>query len=577
MIKRKRPKLYPHVIPDIKEWPIYKLHQDRRNFIREIDEFTLERLLKKYGGRISDLIAKTIYLEQIRIKEEPWKVDPPDERQFWKKVQNRLVVKSLDREEEEARATNEMLLRRILHRYSEEIVGTFSIKTFRFARRFLTFFFKRLLNAAASRNFRRLYTSRHQLYERLVARGELDTVRSLINKGTVVVLPTHFSNLDSILVGYVMDEVLGLPSFSYGAGLNLYNTGYTAYFMNRLGAYRVDRRKKNPIYLEVLKSMSNLSLQRGTNSLFFPGGTRSRSGSLETHLKMGLLGTVVEAQRAMYESGKDQKIFIVPVVLGYHVVLEARYLIDQHLRRTGKERYFRQRDFGFSIRKILKFAWKVFSQPSEITLAFGKPLDVLGNFVDENGVSHDSKGQVVEVKDYFLSAEGVEADLQREAEYTKILADRVVERYFRENVVLSSHLVAFAAFNLLRIQNPSLDLYAVLRLPTDDHFFTREDMETAISHLQAELKQREERGEIRLAKQISWEPAELIRDGLKHLGVYHPAKVLKINKEGHFVSEDFHLLYFYHNRLDHYELEKVMQAPVPMVDPHWNNIDEIID
>ncbi|MCB0684019.1 MAG: hypothetical protein KDC32_24405, partial [Saprospiraceae bacterium] len=60
-------------------------------------------------------------------------------------------------------ATNEMLLRRILHRYSEEIVGTFSIKTFRFARRFLTFFFKRLLNAAASRNFRRLYTSRHQL------------------------------------------------------------------------------------------------------------------------------------------------------------------------------------------------------------------------------------------------------------------------------------------------------------------------------------------------------------------------------------------------------------------------------
>ncbi|MCB0619776.1 MAG: glycerol acyltransferase, partial [Saprospiraceae bacterium] len=80
MIKRKRPKLYPHVIPDIKEWPIYKLHQDRRNFIREIDEFTLERLLKKYGGRISDLIAKTIYLEQIRIKEEPWKVDPPDER-----------------------------------------------------------------------------------------------------------------------------------------------------------------------------------------------------------------------------------------------------------------------------------------------------------------------------------------------------------------------------------------------------------------------------------------------------------------------------------------------------------------
>src|SRR5690606_14935558 len=203
------------------------------------------------------------------------------------------------------------------HRYSEEIVGTFRIKTFIFSRKFLTVFFNRLLNTAAGKKLHRIWGTKHQLYNKLLIHGDVEKTRSLMTKGTVVIVPTHFSNLDSILIGYAMDAVLGLPSFSYGAGLNLYNTGYTAYFMNRLGAYRVDRRTKNPVYLETLKSMSRLAITRGTNSLFFPGGTRSRSGHLETRLKMGLLGTAVEAQRALCQEGKDGKVFIVPLVLNY--------------------------------------------------------------------------------------------------------------------------------------------------------------------------------------------------------------------------------------------------------------------
>ncbi|MEO1715303.1 MAG: 1-acyl-sn-glycerol-3-phosphate acyltransferase [Bacteroidota bacterium] len=306
MAKKKPTKktLPPHVMPEISDWPIYKLHQDRRNLIEEMDAFTIDRLQKKYGGELSSVIAKAIYMERIRIKEDPWKVDPPDERTFWKKVQSKLKEKSLDRSEEEAKAANLQILGKITNRYSEEVVGTFKIKTFLFARKFLTIFFSRLLNTSQGMLFR----NRYQLYDRLRAVGELDTIRALMKKGTVVVLPTHSSNLDSILVGYVMDSVIGLPSFSYGAGLNLYNTGYTAYYMNRIGAYRVDRRKKNPIYLEVLKSFSNLAIQRGTNSLFFLGGTRSRSGAIENRLKKGLLGTVVEAQRAMYQKGEEKKV-----------------------------------------------------------------------------------------------------------------------------------------------------------------------------------------------------------------------------------------------------------------------------
>ena len=552
-------KKYPPVIENIEDWPIYELSEDRERFIKEINKFTFDRLMKKSPDIVSDVLAKTIYLERIRTKEEPWKVDPPNDRQFWNRTRKELVRKSLDKEEEAALDSNRKILKKIIGRYSEEIVGTFKIGTFLFARKFLTVFFRRLLNAAAGRNLGRLWGAKQHLYDRVKVVGETDAIRNLIKKGTVVVVPTHFSNLDSIVLGFAMDIGLGLPSFSYGAGLNLYNTGYTAYFMNRLGAYRVDRRKKNPIYLETLKAMSNLSIQRGTNSLFFPGGTRSRSGALDKRLKMGLMGTAVEAQRVLCQEGKSDKIFIVPVVLGYHFVLEAQYLIEQHLKETGKEHYLNLKDASYSRRKIFKFIWKLFSESSDIILNFGKPLDVLGNFVDSEGVSRDPNGNEINISEYFVSDGEIKEDLQREVEYTKKLAEKIGERYYKENIVLSSHLVAFTTFNILRSQNDDLDLYGLLRLPNEDYIFEMETVEKAIDQVREKLYQMEKEEEIKLSEQIRWETRDLIKHGVSNLGNYHALKPLKINKKGNIVSEDFKVLYYYHNRLENYDLHKSIQ------------------
>jgi glycerol-3-phosphate O-acyltransferase len=384
-------------------------------------------------------------------------------------------------------------------------------------------------------------------------------VRGLFAKGTVVVTPTHFSNLDSILIGFAMDAFAGLPSFSYGAGLNLYNTGYTAYFMNRLGAYRVDRRKKNAVYIETLKSMSNLSIQRGTNSLFFPGGTRSRSGALETKLKLGLLGTVVEAQRALYQRGENTKIFVVPAILGYHFVLEAPFLVEQYLRQIGKERYMREKDDFYSIPQLIKFTWQFFSQSNDIIVAFGQPLDVLGNPVDAEGRSYDKFGNLIDVREYFLGGEGVNEDLQREGEYTKILAERIVERYHKDNVVLSSHLVAYAAFQLLKRQNLRLDLYGILRLPPDEYVFPKESLYDIVEQLQQQLLEMHGEGDIQLSEQIRWDAEELVRDGIRHMGSYHVEKPLRYDKAGNIVSDNFKLLFFYHNRLSTYDLQRHIQ------------------
>ncbi len=574
---------YPQVYERLDEWPIYKLSQDRRRFIEEVDEFTLNRLAEEHP-KLYNLISETIYLERIRVKETPWKVDPPNEGQFWNRLRSKLF-KTENESPKQAKETQKEVIQRIIHRYSTEIVGTFSIPTFRFARLFLFTFFSRLLNAAAERWWRFL-SSRNRLHERIQVYGEVEMIRTLIKKGVVIVVPTHFSNLDSILVGFAMDQFVGLPSFSYGAGLNLYNSGAAAFFMNRLGAYRVDRRKKNPIYLETLKTMSMLSIVRGTNTLFFPGGTRSRNGTVETRLKMGLLGTAVEAQRVLCQQVKEQKatdkrqeakdekqdvkganteggqkdeptkIFIVPLVMSYHFVLEAPFLIRQHLQITGKEKYIAGRASGNSIREWLKFIWQFFAKKSDIILNFGKPMDIMGNFVDAEGTSFDARHNKLNISDYFNTEGVVTQDLQREAEYTKLLADRIVDRFHRENIVLSSHVVAFIAFNMLRANNEAFDLYALLRLPTDDFVFPIDNFTDAIKEVQEALFELAEKDRLKLSDVINLSPKELLEDGIKNLGIYHVRKPLMFNKNGDIESDDFSTLFYYHNRLENFGLTK---------------------
>ncbi|MDP4711794.1 MAG: 1-acyl-sn-glycerol-3-phosphate acyltransferase [Saprospiraceae bacterium] len=550
--------LLPHVMPNISEWPIYLLSEDRKRFVREIQDQTLAYFLELPLEKQTDVINKTIYLERIRVKEEPWKVDPAKEEQFFKRLQQKLIKSSIGQTADQTRVINREIFESLIQRYAEEIVGTFKIGTFRFARKFLTLFFTRLLNTAAAKNLFDIWGNKMRLSDRMIVDGPLDKIRELMSKGTLVFLPTHFSNLDSILVGFAIDTFVGIPAPIYGAGLNLYNSGIAAYFMNRLGAYRVDRRKKNAIYLETLKNMSSLALQRGTNSVFFPGGTRSRSGSLETKLKLGLLSTLVEAQRSNMESGKGEKIFVVPMILSYHFVLEARFLIEQHLRRMGREKYLREKDRSNQLYQILTYSWHSFSQKNDVMISFGEPMDVMGNVVNAAGESFDQYGKQIDIAEYFMRDGKLVTDPQRDGEYTRILADKVVESYFRYNIVLSSHLTAYAAFEWLKMQDPKLDLYGILRLPPEDIVFSKSGLMQIISSVRASLLAQEAAGKVKLSPILRQDPEVILKDGIRHLGSYHYFKPLKFNKQGKVVSQNLKTLFFYHNRLDYYNLEGVI-------------------
>lgn len=541
-----------------------KLARERKEFVKKVAELSEERILELIGKNpeiLKEELETTLYREKLRIKQNPWDVDPDDEGEFWGEVKNNLLhihTEGSPQKQKRLEAYRDVL-KKITSRYSEEIASNFKASHYKFTRRVVTYGFSRLLNAARVKGFGSLFSNQYTLQDKIQITGQTAQIRDLATKGTIVMVPTHFSNLDSVLIGWII-SVLGMPPFIYGAGLNLFNISIFAYFMNALGAYKVDRRKKNLMYLETLKTYSKEAIQFGCHSLFFPGGTRSRSGIIESKLKLGLLSTAMEAQRANYQEGINDvsgKIFIVPVTINYHFVLEAPGLIQDYLSQTGQERYYKENDEFSNSYKISKFLFKFFTKGSDISVSIGRAMDVMGNYVDEDGNSRDKWNRVVDTREYFVSNGKVTVDAQREEEYTQMLGKRIVEEFHKINRVFSSHLVAFVAFELIQAKNAKLDLFDLIRLPQEDLVLGYEEFKSACQLVLDLILELKSQGKIDTAPHLNRPMDEIIAHGLENVGMYHAKRPLIQDKEGNMGTQDMSLLYFYHNRLHGYGLEKL--------------------
>ena len=350
-----------------------------------------------------------------------------------------------------------------------------------------------------------------------------------------------------------------MPPFVYGAGLNLFNIELFAYFMNSLGAYKIDRRKKNLLYLETLKTYSSQAIKKGCHSLFFPGGTRSRSGRIDSRLKLGLLGTAMEAQRLNFQESateENNKVFIVPVVINYHFVLEAPSLVNEYLALKGQERYYVENDEFSNSYKILAFLIKFFTKGSDISVSIGKGMDIVGNYVDGEGRSIDKQGRFINTMDYFTSNGLITKDKQRDEEYTRMLSKAIVKEYYKINRIFSSHLVAFTAFQILKKRHEKLDLFNFLRLPEEEQIIQYEEFKTVFQRVRNGALKLHENGEVKIAPHIFDDIDKVIDHGLLNVGMYHVRRPVVKNRKGDVITEDLNTLYYYHNRMNGYDLEK---------------------
>lgn len=550
-------KSYKPILPGTKDWPVVQLSKNRKQFIKRVIEETFIRIQEANPGRqeLREELETTLYREKLRIKQNPWRVDPADDYRFWEKVKDELVELA---PEQDAREKEKEILKRIVSRYANEIAGNFKRTRYRMAREIVKFGFARLLNATRVKRFGAFFQNKYSLKDKIQITGKAKQLRKLAKKGTVVMVPTHFSNLDSILIGWIIHS-LGLPAFIYGAGLNLFNIKILAYFMNSLGAYKVDRRKKNAIYLETLKVYSTLAIHEGAHSLFFPGGTRSRSGKIESSLKMGLLGTAMEAQRIIYmnqPNGEAKKIFIVPVTINYNFVLEAPALIHEHLKAQGGEKYYIESDEYSTSYNMIKFLIKFFTKGSDISVSIGSGMDLMGNYVDDDGQSIDKQGRIINTRDYFISNGEVTMDRQREEEYTRRLSKIIVKEYHRINRVFASHLVAFTAFRIWRRKYDKLDLYDFLRLPEEELSIPYEEFKENFARAREMVFQLKKKNCVNVAAHLKGQIDEVIRLGLDNVGMYHSKRPLIRSKSGDIITRDLNTLYYYHNRMDGYDLEK---------------------
>jgi glycerol-3-phosphate O-acyltransferase len=557
--KKNKNRQYEPILDGIPDWPVYQLSKNRKEFIEEVALAAYNQIKKNRPTikQLTDELEATVYREQQRMKRNRWRVDPADEPRFWANVKEELVALATKSQEEIQAKADELLLR-IVSRYANEIAGNFKASSYRLTREIVKFWFARLLNGARVKKFGAFFRNRYTLRDKIQIVGKVKQLRNLAREGTVVMVPTHFSNLDSILIGWIIHS-LGLPAFIYGAGLNLFNIKIFAYFMNSLGAYKVDRRKKNVPYLETLKFYSMLAVQKGAHSIFFPGGTRSRSGMIEKHLKLGLLSSTIEAQRNLYleaAPGEEvRKIFIVPVTLNYHFVLEAPDLIDEYLSSKGQDRYLPEQD-KYGSWQLLQFLFKFFTKGSNISVSIGRGLDVMGNHVDDQGNSLDAHGRIIDTRDYFVSNGDINADKQREDEYTRMLSQKIVNEYLRINRIFASHLVAFVAFEMWQKKHPKLDLFGLLRLPEEDQILEYEEFRTTCKRVRKQIYALKDQDKTYYATHLKGKIDLVIRHGLDNVGIFHLKRPLLMNKDGNIITKDFNTLFYYHNRLVGYDLEK---------------------
>ncbi len=532
--------------------------------VQEVSQLGTELGAVRVGQPMDEVLAASVYHQRQRQKDRSSRTTgrtfaapgsfgfAGDARRnnqiFWDHIQQRLGrANSIEQRS---------LLSQVIYRYAYDVCGNFDERVYSLARQALPPLLAALLNASSPKRLLTRLPDLAPLENAVLLQGEREHVRRLHEIGTVILAPTHGSNLDSVILAFAILQ-MGLPPFIYGAARDLFDNPLIGFFLHNLGAYTVDRRNEDPLYKRVLKEYATLTLEYGYNNLFFPGGARSRSGALERHLKLGLAGTAIRAYvHNLQRQAPRPKLFVVPATLSYQLVLEAETLIDDFLQDVGKSRYIITDDEFSRPRRVYDFITQLFALDSKIYVTLGRGLDPFGNPVDDHGESMDPHGRRIDCSAYVRKDGAFACEPQRDAEYTHDLAHSMSATFSRDNVIQATHLTARAIFTLLRRQQPQADMLRLIRVgaPQDEGLPLR-----AVYSETRQLLQRVRtlcrQGLVRQSASVAGLGAEdLISEGLHHFNTYHRAPAAQ-RRGDRIVARDRGLLFFYQNRLEGYGLE----------------------
>jgi glycerol-3-phosphate O-acyltransferase len=160
-------------------------------------------------------------------------------------------------------------------------------------------------------------------------REELERIYSLGQRHPLVFLPSHKSNLDHVVIQYLLHEN-GLPPNHTAGGMNM-NFFLVGSLFRRSGVFFIRRRfKDNPLYKFVLRQYIDYLIEKRFSLEWYVEGGRSRLGKLLPP-RMGLMAYVVDS----YRRGKSDDVILVPVSVAYDQIQDVGdYVWEQ---RGGKK------------------------------------------------------------------------------------------------------------------------------------------------------------------------------------------------------------------------------------------------
>jgi glycerol-3-phosphate O-acyltransferase len=144
----------------------------------------------------------------------------------------------------------------------------------------------------------------------------LERVREAAKQGTLVLLPSHKSHVDYLMLSFVFYRAyLQLPLIAAGDNLSFFPLGPV---FRRGGAFFIRRSfGGDRLYAAVVDAYIRRLIREGYSIEFFLEGGRSRTGKLLPP-KLGLLNMVVEGALSV----PNKKVYFVPVSIGYDRLVE---------------------------------------------------------------------------------------------------------------------------------------------------------------------------------------------------------------------------------------------------------------
>ena len=202
-------------------------NRERESILRDVEDRVRQALVAaaKHGGEASlEYVLNDVAYQEIRRLERGAASKRERKRAGdWRDLARRLGSMTDD----EKRAH----LDRLVHEMAKDVCGNFDERVYRLATGMLPPVISGLL---APGKIAQGLRSLGDLTDRVVIDGPLEQVRACADRGTLIVVPTHASNMDSVVFGWSLHRA-GLPPCTYGAGKNLFSNPFISTFVDATG------------------------------------------------------------------------------------------------------------------------------------------------------------------------------------------------------------------------------------------------------------------------------------------------------------------------------------------------------